>query len=99
MSRRRQKDVDRVYRMVRLVCPRDETHHLPRVVRQMGRTMLENGIERIDGPGGHTKLSVPCPTCRAKGEPFEHQLRWDRIAELLAEMEDGDEHTRQYVLP
>lgn len=61
--------------------------------------MLEEGIVRIDGPQGETKLLVICTTCRGAGAPFEHQVRWDRLLAEFEEMESGGEHLRTLVLP
>jgi hypothetical protein len=101
VSRRREpgKDVSAIYVMVQIVCP--EGHHVGKVVRQMGRDMLEHSLERVDGPNGETKVRAVCPTCtglaavNAERPPDTvavwvaptPQLRWDRIAALLDELE------------
>lgn len=53
-------------------------------------------LHRVDGPNGETKVEAHCPTCRGLGLTTTPQVRWERLASILDEMQAGGEHLRRF---
>lgn len=95
---RRKPDRDIIYTCIHIKCRRNPEHRIGRVVRQLGRDMLETGLERIDGPNGETKILAVCPVCQAAGHTDRPQVRWDRLTTMLDEMESNGKPFADYVV-
>jgi hypothetical protein len=70
---------------LRIVCR--SGHLLGLIVRQRGRDMIGMPLERVDGPNGETKVRAVCATCAGAGVTNDSQMRWDRLAARLTELE------------
>lgn len=96
MSRRRDPDVDIIFRMLHLDCAKGHRIGVVVLQRAGGGNPFKIGLplERVDGPNGETKVLAVCPTCAKAGSRATPQVRWTRLQAILEEMEQTQEHYR-----
>lgn len=90
-------------------CPVDRAHVLGAVGRQLqpvpgspaGRETVSegNGLRIERGPSGETKLVGACVKCGNEGDPFNGEMRWERVRKLLDHVEQTDSGVVWFPMP